>query len=79
MDDQDGQRTITAGMEGSDGSGNAQSRQTRLHRAPQPWRGWQARHGSLWPHTVRVDGNGNAGTVGMASGGLALYRMAGKA
>jgi hypothetical protein len=44
-----------------------------------PGEALQARNGSAWPHTVCVDGHGNAGTVGMASGGLALYRMAGKA
>jgi hypothetical protein len=92
MDDQHGQRTITAGMEGSAASGTAKSWQACRHQATHcaalPGRqgrqgyagplspGEVGRHGSAWPS---VDGHGNAGTVGMASGGFALYRMAGKA
>jgi hypothetical protein len=42
---------------------------------PSPGEAPQARHGSLWPHTVRVDGHGTAGTVDMdRSLGAARHR-----
>jgi hypothetical protein len=53
MDDQHGQRTITAGMEGSDGSGNAQSRQAWCHQATHcaALTGRQGSQGYAGPHS----------------------------